>query len=233
MFTLSAPATRRTTSHLLALAMIASIAACDSTDSTSPELVASRIVAIAGVDSQSTVVGKATNNSISVIVNAQNGAAVAGVPVTWTVVNGNGTVSSATTDTDTEGVATVSWTLGTVAGVNTLSASIAGGESVNITATGVAGAPAALNIMSGNNQAVAEDGTSDAFVVAAVDQYGNPISGLNIKWTSSAGTLNTTTTSTDASGQASTELTTDDTTQSYVVTASVGTLSASFTVTAQ
>ncbi|MEP6835347.1 MAG: Ig-like domain-containing protein [Gemmatimonas sp.] len=231
MSILSAPKYRRSLNRLLALAMISSVAACDSTETSSPQLVPTRIAVIAGVDSQSAVVGKSTSNTVSVIVNAQNGGAVDGAVVTWTIVDGNGSVSFAQSASDASGVASTSWTLGTTAGANVLQATLANGESVMINATALAGPAASLTVMSGNNQQVAADGTSAALVVSAADQYGNVIKGLNIVWTTSAGVLSAAATSTDATGQASTELTTDDTDVNYVVTASYGTLSAVFSVT--
>ncbi len=141
-------------------------------------------------------------------------------------------VSSATSYTDTEGVATVAWTLGTIAGANSLQATLAGGEQATITATAVPGAPAALNIVSGNNQSVVEDSTTAPFVVSVADQYGNMISGLSIMWSATAGTLSASTDATDSTGEATDLLTTNGSTPNYQVTATVGALSAIFTVSA-
>lgn len=60
----------------------------------------------------------------SVIVRDGNGDLLAGVPVTFTVTAGGGTVTGGTQTTNSAGVATVgSWVLGSVPGPNTLTAS--------------------------------------------------------------------------------------------------------------
>jgi adhesin/invasin len=73
--------------------------------------------------------------AVQVKVTDSNGVALSGRTVTFSVASGGGSVSSATVTTDVNGLATVSWTLGAVAGANTLTAS-AGGTSVTFTATG-------------------------------------------------------------------------------------------------
>jgi len=77
---------------------------------------------------------------------------VAGVQVTFAPVTGSGSVTGGTATTDANGVATVgSWTLSPAPGINTLKAT-AGALTASISATAVAGAPAAVNIKLGNNQ---------------------------------------------------------------------------------
>lgn len=59
----------------------------------------------------------------SVVVHDENGAALAGAAVTFTVTGGGGTVTGGNATTNSSGVATVgSWTLGATAGQNTLTA---------------------------------------------------------------------------------------------------------------
>jgi hypothetical protein len=63
----------------------------------------------------------------SVLVGDVHGQPVAGVPVTFAVTGGGGTVSGATATTNASGIATVGgWTLGTGAGANTLTATTGG-----------------------------------------------------------------------------------------------------------
>jgi hypothetical protein len=77
---------------------------------------------------------------------------VAGVQVTFAPLAGSGSVTGGTVTTDANGVATVgSWTLSPAPGVNTLKAT-AGALTTSISATAVAGAPAAINVKVGNNQ---------------------------------------------------------------------------------
>ena len=232
MFNISASSYRRSLTRVLAFGTISIVVAC-SDSSTSPGLVATTLTASAEVNGQTATVGQATPNTVSVIVQAQTGDPVAGATVTWTVVDGGGSVTNQTSTSDANGLATIGWTMGTVVGVNTLHATLGGGGEATITATAVAGAPASINIVSGNNQTISADSASTPFVVSVADQYGNMINGLNIVWTSNAGSLSTNTDATDSSGQATDVLTTDDSTNNYSVTATVNGLSAVFTVSTQ
>src|SRR5207237_4861537 len=83
----------------------------------------------------------------SVIVKDASGNPVPGVGVTFAVAPGSGSITGATQTTDAGGIATVgSWTLGTTAGANSLTATSAGlaGSPVTFTATGTAGTPSGI-----------------------------------------------------------------------------------------
>lgn len=222
---------RRATVRALSIAMFAAVAACDSSDTNSPSLVATTVSASVGIDGQSATVGSTPVSGTSVLVFDQNGTALSNATVTWTVTSGAGTVSSATSTTDANGLASITWTLGTASGANTLVASLAGGASVTITATGVAGAVSTLTVVSGADQSISAGSSTDALIVKAADQYGNAITGQSIDWTTSGGTLNGTPTASDTNGQSSNTLSTTDA-GVYVVTATAGSVSAQFTVTA-
>lgn len=92
---------------------------------------------------QSAPAGSAVPVPPAVVVRDVHGNPVSGVSVTFAVVSGGGTVSPTSAATDAQGRATaVSWTLGTSAGANTLSATAAGngitGNPVIFSATGLA-----------------------------------------------------------------------------------------------
>ncbi|HEX7938482.1 MAG TPA: hypothetical protein VF483_05775, partial [Gemmatimonadaceae bacterium] len=94
---------------------------------------------------------------------------------------------------DNDGKAAVgSWTLGTAAGSNTMTATATGltGSPVTFTATGTAGAATQIALKSGNNQT----GTVHAQIavdslprVIVKDTYGNPTAGVTITWDVTAG----------------------------------------------
>jgi uncharacterized protein with beta-barrel porin domain len=135
--------------------------------------------------------------------------ALGGVPVTWTVTAGGGTLASPTTLTDAQGRASNELTLGPQPGTNTVQANVTGIGTANFTATGTSGSGTGvtLQIVSGNNQALPTFTDSAPLVVRAVNAQGTPQSGLRILWTPVvAGTvaLSPTSSTTDASGQAST-----------------------------
>lgn len=103
---------------------------------------------------QLATVGTAVASPPSVIVKNEtnnNTVVVSGVSVTFAVVSGGGSVTGSPATTDSNGVATVgSWTLGTTAGPNTLTATSGsgGGLSVNFTATATAAITPAPTISS-------------------------------------------------------------------------------------
>jgi adhesin/invasin len=101
--------------------------------------------------------------------------------------NNQGAVVSVASDAD--GYATLnSWTLGTIAGTNTLSASVPGRSPVVFSATGLAGPAAAAAVSAGNNQS-ATVGTAVAVAPAVVvsDQYGNPVAGVGVAFAVASG----------------------------------------------
>ena len=102
-----------------------------------PPLVISRN----SLERQTASPGTAVPNPPSVLVTDANGAPKAGIPVTFTVTSGGGSVSSSPAFTNAQGVATVDWVLGPQAGTNSLTASLSGGASVTFTATGLAISP--------------------------------------------------------------------------------------------
>lgn len=114
---------------------------------------------------------------------------MAGVSVTFAVTGGGGTITGGTAVTNTAGVATVgSWTLGIVAGLNTLAASTSGLTPVTFGATGTAGAAATIVKIAGDGQ-TATVGTRVATSpsVRVIDANGNPVSGLAVSFTAPAG----------------------------------------------
>src|SRR5207253_10257576 len=99
-----------------------------------------------GGDEQTDTADSAVHIAPAVIVKDANGNPVQGVSVTFAVGPGSGSVTGASQTTNASGIAAVgSWTLGTVAGENTLMATAPGvnGSPVTFTAHGTAGAPSA------------------------------------------------------------------------------------------
>lgn len=111
---------------------------------TASSSVPAKLDKVAG-DAQTATAGSAVSVAPSVKVTDANGNPVAGVGVTFAVATGGGSVNPTTVvATDANGVAAVtSWTLGVVAGPNTLTATAAGngitGNPATFTATGAVG----------------------------------------------------------------------------------------------
>ena len=87
-------------------------------------------------DSQEGMASEQLAESFVVLVSDENGAAMAGVVVSFSVTAGGGTLSAATATTDANGRAATRLTLGSETGTNTVSATVEGLEPVTFTATG-------------------------------------------------------------------------------------------------
>ncbi|MFN8579970.1 MAG: Ig-like domain-containing protein [Gemmatimonadaceae bacterium] len=180
------------------------VTACS--DSTNPSPVATSITTVRGA-SQSAVVGTALANPVVVQVNDQNGAVMAGVTVTFAALNGS-TVDASTATTDANGQAHVSWTLGTVAGADSLTVTAGTVAPVYEVATGTPDAPMSLVPVSGSDQSAdAGNPLANPIVLRVVDRYGNAVAGVTVTWSSSSGALGAASSVSDASGLAQTTLT--------------------------
>lgn len=145
-------------------------------------------VAVASGNGQPGVAGQALPDPLVVRVTDASGSAVSGATVQWSVTLGGGSVSPGTSTTDAEGRAQAAWTLGTAAGGNTATASVSGLPPVSFTATGAAGAAAALQLVSGDGQMARVTGAlPDSLAVRALDAHGNPVPGVGVTWAVTAG----------------------------------------------
>ena len=106
-------------------------------------------------DSQEGMASEQLAESLVVLVSDENGAAMAGVVVSFTVTAGGGTLSAATATTDANGRAATRLTLGSDAGTNTVSATVEGLEPVTFTATGQKSPFASLFDLFGGGKRVA------------------------------------------------------------------------------
>ena len=164
-----------------ALFLLAFAGCSDDPAAPTPSRVATTIAAnsptsIAGV------AGAVVTPAPSVIVYDQDGSPMGGAVVTFTASSGGGSVSGGTATTDGSGVATVgSWTLGSAAGENVLSANAGSLPAVVFTATSGAGAAASLARNAGDNQA-AVSGSAVPIPPSVVvrDSNGNPKSGVAV-----------------------------------------------------
>lgn len=117
------------------------------------------------------------------------GEPVASVPVSFAVAYGGGSITGGEATTDSDGFASVgSWTLGTVAGLNTLTASTHGLPAVTFEARGLEGPPALMVIHQGNSQRVLVN-TAVALPpsVQLRDAFGNPTDGVLVTFSVESG----------------------------------------------
>ncbi|HTX68704.1 MAG TPA: hypothetical protein VMH50_06115 [Thermoleophilia bacterium] len=166
-------------------------------------------IVINGGDGQTATAGAAVATAPSVMVTDIYGNPVQGVAVTFTPASGSGSVTTASTTTNSSGVASCGgWTLGTTAGTDTLTATSPGltGSPLTFSATGTAGAATKYVVSSSNYNPPA--GSPVTITAQLADQYNNPVatSGITVTWsrTGTGGAWGATTTTTNASGVATT-----------------------------
>jgi adhesin/invasin len=156
--------------------------------------------------SQSAAAGSAVAIPPSVKVVDARGNAVAGASVTFAVSSGGGSITGGNATTASNGIATVgSWTLGTTAGPNSLSASSGtlSGSPVTFNATGLPGSAGAITIVAGDGQtATVGTGVAVAPSVKVSDVNGNAVAGAVVTFSivSGGGTVTGATATTSASG---------------------------------
>src|SRR4029078_11752676 len=122
-------------------------AAC-ARDPTAP--LARSLVPVTSGANQSGTVNATLTQPIAVLVTDSNGRPVSGVAVTFTPNTNAGSVSSAQATTDNAGLAQVNWKIGTAAGLDSMTVSIAS-ESAIVTAIGTADGAAQVTVVSGNS----------------------------------------------------------------------------------
>jgi hypothetical protein len=147
------------------------------------------LVAVSGGD-QSAPVATTLPTPFVVRVTDAHGNPTSGVAVAFTVTAGGGTVSAATGVTDAAGLASTRLTLGTVAGVNSVTVSAPGLTSVSFSATGTAGAASQIVKGSGDAQSGAVGNALVQPLIARVtDAYGNGVAGVAVAFSTSTGSI--------------------------------------------
>jgi adhesin/invasin len=145
-------------------------------------------IALAAGDQQTAVVGTAVAIAPAVIVKDADGNPLPGVPVTFSVTAGGGSVTGGSVTTGSDGVATVGqWTVGKSAGTNKLKAEVTGtalsGSPVVFTATGVPGPLSTdkTTVEAAPGSIPASNGSAASTItVTARDAFGNGLSGLEV-----------------------------------------------------
>ena len=147
-----------------------------------------------------------------------------GIPVTFKVTGGAGTLSNPEATTNSSGIASTSYTLPPKPATYTITASSPGYASATFTETATLGAPASLAISSGNQQkeAVASQ-LDEPLKVRVKDSAGNGVPGLAVSFSDggAGGTVSSPTATTDSSGYATTSYKTGTKAGTVSITASV------------
>jgi adhesin/invasin len=176
--------TRRAVSRGLAIAALAAVAACNG-DQAPPPPVA--LVAVGDFQFTGTVAERLPS-TLTVRVNDAQGSPVNGVPITFTVAEGGGSLTKLVDTTRSGGLATTNWTLGERAGTQRITASATGLTSIDFTATARAGAPSTIAANGGTGQSVVVGSaalTPPAVIVK--DRFTNPVPGVSVVFTVASG----------------------------------------------
>ncbi|MGE5758782.1 MAG: hypothetical protein ACM37V_00320, partial [Gemmatimonadota bacterium] len=173
----------RVSAAAVVLVSLVAIATCGR-DTSGPTIpVPAAIGSVAG-DTQTATVGTSLPQPLVARVTAADGTPVSGVPVSWQVTAGGGSVSTSSVTTDSLGRASVLVTLGTRAGASadTIQATVARlARGAVFTETATPAAPARIAVASGNAQTgTVGEPLHDSLSVAVQDAYGNPSPGVGI-----------------------------------------------------
>ena len=139
-------------------------------------------ITIVSGNNQTAVAGSALPAALGVSVKDSSGRALAGASVSWTVVAGGGSVTPATSTTDSGGLATTNWTLGAAPGANRVTATVAGITPVTFDAMALAGTTASVIVTS--PVAKIYEGDTVQLVATAKDAAGNVLPGKSATWSS-------------------------------------------------
>ena len=181
------------------------------------------ILKISG-DNQQGLPGATLTDPFVVEVQDEDEVSLEGVPVTFAVTAGDGTLDTLSITTDAHGRAESRLTLGDNPGRNTVRVIVEGVAQPEIfTAEGIR-APRQLSIISGDDQKGYPGETLPyPLVVEVKDQFDEPLADVEVTFavTVGAGTLTATTTKTDRNGRAQSELTLDPNAGIILVSVSV------------
>ena len=154
--------------------------------------------------------GGALASPFVVEVRDGNSVAFEGVPVTFTVTSGGGTLSAASVATDSNGRAESTLTLGSDAGTNIVEVAVTGVQGKQTFSAEGVSMPKIIQLISGNNQeGLPGASLANPFVVEVQDQSDKPLPDVEVTFTvtSGGGTLSAASDTTDSNGRAESTLT--------------------------
>jgi hypothetical protein len=199
-----------------------------------------QISILEGSDNQLATVGQPLTNPLAVKVTDPAGRPVVGIPLVFEAPAGGAVAPSDTVETDSSGVAQVTYTLSTTAGEQIVEARTTTSDaplSVSFHAMAAPEQAERLVAVGGDSQSVQVLLTlPESLVVQAVDRFGNGVPGMEVVWEAEkGGDVTPATDTTGPDGRAATQRTLGADAGSYVTKASAGHLDGSpiaFTSTA-
>lgn len=158
------------------LAGVVVLAACGGSEISGPSHQPPAHIAAVTDLSRSATVAAVLTDGIAVKVTDAKGRPVQGATVAFAVTMGNGSTSPRLGTTDANGQATTTWTLGTIAGVNEVTASVSGvSSSVKFDANGTPGDAVSLSVSPVSARLLAAVDTM-RITARALDMFGNATS---------------------------------------------------------
>ena len=130
-------------------------------------------ITIVSGNSQTGAAGSVLPDALTVRVADSGARPVSGVTVSWAVTTGGGSVAPASSVSDSGGAAITRWTLGTTAGANRVTATVAGISGVMFEATATAAVTASVTVTSPT--LAPYEGDSVQLVATAKDAAGNVV----------------------------------------------------------
>jgi hypothetical protein len=156
---------------LTATTVVALMIACG--DASGPKLGPPANIVLVSGDGQGTIeVGAKLGQPLSVRVADSQGQHLSGIVVTWTTPSGS--LNPSTSSTNGDGVATADWTMGTLVGTQTATATVTGLAPITFTAVTIPG-PATQIILSRDTVQLLGVGDVFRFNARAADRFGNAV----------------------------------------------------------
>ena len=215
------------------LGMVAALGGCGGDGGSGSDAVTVAFAPTSG-DAQTDTIGGTLDLPLKVLVT-KNGSPVAGKLVQWAVTGGGGSVTAASSTTDGAGTATMTWKLGNNLGGQTATATVQGasGSPLTFSATATPGQPGDIQPASGDLQTgFVNLPFAQPFKVLVTDRADNPLTSVVVNWSELAGDLEVEapTSTTDAQGLATVNVTAGDTAGPAQLRAAAGGVNTFFAV---
>lgn len=170
-------------SLLLAALCLVSVGGCKKA-ATAPQSVSALTLVSGGL--QTRQAGRLLKSPLVFRVTDDGGKGVSGVAITFVVVQGGGSVDSASIRTDNNGEARVKWTLGTASTAQMVEATVSGVEPLQVPAVAIL--PSDIVVAQGNNQsAKVGQALTNSIVVRVLGGTNVPMDSINVTFSITGG----------------------------------------------
>lgn len=206
---------RTAASQRLCVAVALVVAAACGDNKLGPTVPAS-VAKISG-DAQMVLVGNRASAPLVAEIKNSDGSPLPNVPVTWAVISGGGSLATLVDTTDVNGQVSNTYLSAAIVATAKVTAAAAGESGtfqINLSADTVG----AISTFGGNG-AAALVGVPLTLTAKAADRFGNAIKGIDVTWSASSGTLQSSSGVTDSTGHATNVITVGPDTGTIAVTA--------------